>query len=110
MDSQAVYLVNFWIRPGSESKVLKWLDGGHIADVVKQPGFLWARRFALEQPNDEGWPAFSMVYGVESLDALRTYFDGAAAKGYAEERAELGLDSLMKVDRSWGTTAYIADG
>lgn len=110
MNAQAVYLVNFWIKPGSEQKVLEWLDGGHIADVVKQPGFLWARRFALEQPSDEGWPAFSMVYGVESLEALRTYFESPVAKGYAEERAQLGFDSLIKTDRNWGTTALVVDG
>ncbi len=109
MNAEAVYLVRFWIKPGSERKVLNWLDGGHIADVVNQPGFRWARRFALEQPDAEGWPAYAMIYGVESLDALRTYFDSAAAKGYAEERARLGLDPLLRMDRNWGTTDLALD-
>lgn len=109
MSGDAVYLVRFWIKPGSEQKVLDWLDGSHIADVVQQPGFLWARRFTLEEPDDEGWPAFAMIYGVESLEALKTYFESAAAKGYAEERAQLGLDSLLKMDRNWGVTALTVE-
>ena len=109
MNAEAVYLVQFWIKPGSEEKVLDWLDGGHIADVVRQPGFLWARRFTLEQPSEEGWPAFAMVYGVETLDALKTYFDSPAAQGYAKERERLGLDPLLKIDRNWGTTELAVD-
>ncbi|MDH3232136.1 MAG: DUF4286 family protein [Alphaproteobacteria bacterium] len=109
MSGDAVYMIRFWVKPGSEQKVLDWLDGGHIADVVQQPGFLWARRFTLEEPDDEGWPAFAMLYGVESLEALKTYFESEAAKGYGAERAQLGLDALLKMDRNWGVTALTVE-
>ena len=56
MNATAIYLIRFWIKPGSEDKVLGWLDGGHIADVVKQPGFRWAQRIALELPDADSWP------------------------------------------------------
>jgi Domain of unknown function (DUF4286) len=103
VDAPAVYLVRFWIQPGHEQKVLDWLDGGHIADVIKQPGFLWARRFKLETPDDDGWPAHAMIYGIESVEALKVYFEGEASRRYAKEREEIGLDALLRMDRNWGT-------
>lgn len=110
MDAPAVYVVRFWVKPGSEAAVLDWLDQGHIAEVVAQPGFLWARRFELEEPDPDGWPAHLMIYGVKSLAALKTYFESDAARGFATERAERGLDPLLRMDRNWGTTAFAVDG
>lgn len=105
MEAPAIYMVKFWVKPGGEKRVFDWLDGGHLQDVVAQPGFLWARRYDLVEPDAEGWPAYAMIYGVESLDALYAYFDSEATKRYAHERIELGLDALLKMDRNWGTTA-----
>jgi len=108
-EANAVYLVRFWIKPGSEAKVFDWLDKGHIADVVAQPGFLWARRYKLEQATEDGWPGYAMIYGLESLDRLQAYFDGEAVKQYAKERQELGLDALLRMDRAWGAAEYGVD-
>ena len=109
MDAPAIYLVKFWIKPGEEARVLDWLDGGHLQDVVAQPGFLWARRIALVEPDADGWPAHAMIYGVTSLDALRTYFESDAPRRYAQERVALGLDPLLRMDRNWGTVAVSVD-
>ena len=109
MDAPAIYLVKFWVKPGGEARVFDWLDKGHLADVVQQPGFLWTRRYRLVEPDDEGWPAFAMVYGVESLDALNAYFQSEATARYAREREELGLNDLLKMDRNWGALEYAMD-
>lgn len=109
MDAPAIYLVKFWIRPGGEDRVFKWLDDGHLKDVVDQPGFLFTRRYRLAEPDDEGWPAYAMIYGVESIEALETYFDSDATKRYAQERIDLGLDDLLKMDRSWGSLEFAVD-
>lgn len=103
MDAAAIYLVKFWIKPGGEKKVFDWLDGGHLKDVVAQRGMLWARRYKLAEPDAAGWPAYAMIYGVESLAALEAYFRSDASKRYAQERIALGLDALLKTERSWGT-------
>jgi hypothetical protein len=108
-DANAVYLVRFWIKPGNEAKVFGWLDKGHIDDVVAQPGFLWARRYKLEQATDDGWPGYAMIYGLESLDHLNAYFESDAVKQYAKEREELGLDALLRMDRAWGSRESGAD-
>ncbi|MCW5770177.1 MAG: hypothetical protein KIT16_00975 [Rhodospirillaceae bacterium] len=103
MEAPALYMVKFWVKPGGEKKVFDWLDGGHLQDVVKQPGFLWARRYKLVEPDKDGWAAHAMLYGVKSLDALYAYFKSEPTKRYAQERIELGLDPLLKMDRNWGT-------
>lgn len=110
MDAPAVYLVRFWIKPGGEKTVLEWLDGSHLKDVVEQPGFRWARRFQLVEPDAEGWSAHCMVYGLDSLDALYAYFESEAPDRFAEERETLGLVPLLKMDRNWGTLENSVDG
>lgn len=102
-EAPAIYLVRFWVKPGGEKKVLDWLDNVHLADVVSQPGFHWAMRYRLAQADAEGWSAHAMIYGVDSVAALETYFDSAATKRYAQERVDLGIDNLLKIDRNWGS-------
>lgn len=108
-EANTVYMVRFWIKPGGEDKVLDWLDNGHIADVVSQPGFLWARRYRLEGEDADGWAAHAMIYGLESMDHLHAYFESDAARGYGEERETLGLAPLLRMDRAWGVTEFGVD-
>jgi hypothetical protein len=109
VNAPAVYLVRFWVRPGGEKRVFDWLDGGHLKDVVGQPGFLWARRYKLAEPDEDGWPGYAMIYGVASPAALEAYFASPDTRRYAEERKALGLDALLKMDRSWGTLDAAVD-
>ena len=106
MDAPVVFIVRFWIKPGAQDTVLAWLDGGHIAEVVGEPGFLWARRYRLDAKSGDGWPAYAMIYGLASMEELQTYFNGEAPKRFARERAEKGLDDLMRVERDWGTVEF----
>jgi len=34
---------------------LKWLSSKHIQDVLKHPGFMWARRVPMDKPAEDGW-------------------------------------------------------
>ena len=108
-EASAISIVRFWIKPGAEEKVLGWLDGGHMQDVVALPGFLWSRRVELEETAEDGWSAHAMVYGLESMDHLRTYMTSDAAKGFAQERIDLGIDPLIRTDRSFGPVAGRVD-
>ena len=40
-------VVRFWIAPGGEEQVMRWIEGGHMAEVMRQPGFLWVRRLKV---------------------------------------------------------------
>ena len=39
-DAGFFLVVRFWIAPGGEQQIFGWLQGGHIAEVLRQPGFL----------------------------------------------------------------------
>jgi hypothetical protein len=77
--------------------------------VVGQPGFLWARMFDLEQSDEDGWPAYMMMYGLESREALEAYFGSDAPPRYARERIELDLDRLIRANRFFGKPAMRID-
>ena len=84
----AAYLVRFWVKPGGEERLFAWLDGGHLQDVIDQPGFLWAHRYKLDLRNDEGWQGYAIVYGVKSIKALQAYFASASYPDDLIERAK----------------------
>ena len=40
-------VVRFSVEPQAEAPLLRWLDGGHVKEVLSQRGFLWCRRLRL---------------------------------------------------------------
>jgi hypothetical protein len=106
MAAGCLYLVRFWVRPDAEAEVLAWLDGGHIAEVLRQPGYLWARRAALEEVDALGWRAHAMVYGLVSRRALDDYFANPIREKFAREGAAFA--GKMRAERAWGAVAFAA--
>ena len=72
-DAKFFLVVRFWIAPGGEPPVFRWLEGGHIAEVLRQPGFLWVRRLRIAETDATGWSAHAMIYGIESRAAYDSY-------------------------------------
>ena len=66
-------IVRFWVAPGGEGQVMRWLEGGHMAEVLRQPGFLWVRRLKGVEPDATGWSAHAMLYGIESHEHYEKY-------------------------------------
>ena len=80
-------VVRFWIAPGGEAPVMRWLDGGHIAEVLRQPGFLWVRRLRIAEQDATGWSAHAMIYGIESRAHFESYNANAELHArFAKER------------------------
>jgi hypothetical protein len=50
-----------------------------------------------------------MIYGAENLEALHTYFKSDEPARFAQERAEKGIDELIRVERDWGVVEFSAD-
>ncbi len=100
LDAGYFYIVRFWVAPEAEARLLAWLDGGHTAEVVAQPGFLWARRIRLEETDSLGWRAFASIYGLESKAALDAYFKNPVREKFAREQAPFA--GVMRAERSWG--------
>ena len=107
MDAPVLYIVKFWIHPEGGQRVLDWLDGGHIAEAVELPGFLWSRRCKLEETDDQGWPAYVMIYGLESRAALEAYFQNPIRDKFAKEAEPFA--HLMRAERSWGEVDFTVD-
>ena len=100
-DARYFLVVRFTIEPQAEAQVLRWLDGGHAAEVAKQPGFLWCRRLKGENNS------YVMLYGIESKAAFLAYEGNAALKArFLQERAP--FEKQMKIDRFHGEVAFSA--
>ena len=94
-------VVRFWVAPQAEAQVMRWLDGGHMAEVAGQPGFLWCNRIHLEEKNADGWQGYAMIYGIESKSAFDAYEGNSALKiKFAKEREP--FMHQMKIERFSG--------
>ena len=102
MDAPVMYVVRFWVSPGGHQQVFDWLDGGHCAEVIAQPGFLFFKRLKLEQKNDDGWDSYMMLYGLTSRQALENYFGNTALhEKFTAQRAP--FVHHLRMDRAWGS-------
>ena len=104
--SRFFLVVRFWVAPEVEAQVLRWLEYGHVAEVVGQPGFQWCRRLKLE-PKD-GWNGYSMIYGIESRQAFEKYNQNKNLMAkFARERQP--FEDKMRIDRFFGEVDLAVD-
>jgi antibiotic biosynthesis monooxygenase (ABM) superfamily enzyme len=97
-------MVKVWVSPEAGERYLSWLDGGYIAKAIQKPGFLWARRYHLEQSNEAGWTGQIIVYGLDSVDSLERYLKSSARKKILRE-AEAFKD-VSKAEKFHGTIDF----
>lgn len=101
--AKAIYTVIAWVPPEVEADYLAWLDGGHIAEVAAQPGFLTGRRIALTQTDAEGRRGHMIIYEIASqhdLDVYMTSADRQRYLAYSKKFAGLHaerLDGVVKL-------------
>ncbi len=97
-------IVRVWAAPEAEAQLLAWLDGGHIAEVARQPGFLWARRLRIEAPDAKGWRGHTTVYGISDRAAFERYeADAELKRKFAQERAP--FEAQIRIERFSGEVA-----
>jgi hypothetical protein len=92
-------VVRFWVAPHAEAQLMGWLDGGHVAEVVRQPGFLWCKRIRLEKAAD-GWPGYAQIYGIESKAHFDAYNNSPIMEKFKRERAP--FEKHMRIERFFG--------
>jgi hypothetical protein len=97
-DAGFFLVVRFTVEPRAEAELLRWLDGGHVSEVLRQNGFLWCKRLRL------GAHEFAMLYGIESRAAFEAYESNAALKAkFGRERAP--FEKHMRIERFAGEVA-----
>ena len=99
-------VVRFWVAPGGEAAVMRWLEGGHIAEILRQPGFLWGRRIRIAERDATGWSAHATLFGIESRAHYERYLaNGALQEKFAREREPFA--SKLRIERFAGEVDFI---
>ena len=101
MDAPVLYVVQAWVSPDGGDRYLAWLERKHMAEVIREPGFLWARRVRLEQVDAQGWRGYLLLYGLASQAALDAYLVSAARERFWKELEP--MNAVHRAERMWGT-------
>jgi hypothetical protein len=104
-DANFYLVVRFWIAPGGTQQVMRWLEGGHIAEVLRQPGFLSLRRLRIAEPDATGWSAHAMIYGIESRQFYEQYMANKPLHAkFAREREPFA--AKLRIERFAGDVDF----
>src|SRR5439155_497889 len=68
MHAPVLYMVKAWVSPDGGERYLRWLEEKHMAEVIREPGFLWAQRCRLEQRDEQGWLGYLLMPDVPGLE------------------------------------------
>ena len=104
MDAPVLYMVKAWVSPDGGDRWLRWLEEKHMAEVIREPGFLWARRVRLEQSDERGWAGWLLVYGLASREALERYLASPARERFWRELEP--MNDVHRAERFWGTVDF----
>jgi antibiotic biosynthesis monooxygenase (ABM) superfamily enzyme len=108
MDAPVLYMVRAWVSPLGGERYLRWLETKHMAEVITEPGFLWARRCRLEQTDDKGWQGYLLIYGLESRAALEAYLNCPARERFWKELEP--LNDVHYAERFYGAVDFEIGG
>ena len=106
-EAPVMYLTRYWLSPDGGKTFLKWLEEIHIADVLAQPGVLWARKIALDQADEQHWTSILIVYGFQSRDELNNYLSSQTRADFWRE-IEV-FEEVQRSERIWGEVDFILD-
>ena len=104
MDAPVLYMVRVWVRPDGGRAYLDWLERTHMAEVIREPGFLWARKCRLAQGDERGWAGYLLIYGLDSQAALDAYLNSPARERFWKELEPFA--AVHRAERFWGTVDF----
>ena len=107
MTAPVLYMVRAWVSPHGGERYLRWLEDKHMAEVIKEPGFLWARKCRLEQTDDKGWQGYLLIYGLASSAALEAYLQSPARERFWKELEP--LNDVHHAERFYGAVDFELD-
>ena len=107
MTAPVLYMVRAWVSPTGGERYLRWLESKHMAEVIKEPGFLWARKCRLDQTDDKGWQGYLLIYGLASRAALDAYMKSPARERFWKELEP--LNDVHHAERFHGAVDFELD-
>lgn len=107
MEAPVLYMVRAWVSPDGGERYLSWLEHKHMAEVLREPGFLWVRKCRLEQTDDKGWQGYLLIYGLASRAALDAYLESGARARFWKELES--LNDVHYAERFYGTVDFELD-
>lgn len=102
-----LYMVRVWVSPEGGQRYLDWLEKKHMAEVIAEPGFLWARRCRLDQGDERGWHGYLLIYALESRAALEAYLASSARERFWRELVP--FDDVHRAERFHGAIDFALD-
>lgn len=102
-----LYYILLDIDPKKGDPFLRWLSGKHIQDVLRAPGFMWARRVPLDEPAEDGWKKLMIVYGINTREDFQIYKDSDLFQQFKEECKQ--FEGLYRVQRFFGQVDLALD-
>ncbi len=105
--SPYLYHVVVEVDPVRGKEYLKWLSSKHIQEVITHPGFMWARRVSLDEPAEDGWKRFMIVYGINSRDDFLTYRESDLFRGFQKELKQ--FEEVYRIIRYFGPVDLVLD-
>jgi len=107
VNAPVLYLVRAWVSADGGERYVQWLEQKHMAEVIREPGFLWARKCRLEQTDEKGWAGYLLIYGLESRAALEAYLHSPARERFWRELEP--LNDIHYAERSYGVVDFELD-
>jgi len=104
MNTPVLYMVRAWVSPQGGERYLRWLEDKHMAEVIREPGFLWARKVALEQADEQGWQSYLLIYGLASRPALEAYLHSPARERFWKELEP--FNAVHRAERFYGAVDF----
>jgi hypothetical protein len=76
----ALYIVTLEVAPEAEHDWLLWMQGLHIPEVLREPGFLRCRLWRDTVAARDGWVRYVAQYELTGQDAVERYVASDAAR------------------------------
>ncbi|MDA5193427.1 DUF4286 family protein [Govanella unica] len=103
MFGNAVYAILVWLPAAIEDSYIGWLEGGHLAEVVKTAGFLNVRRIAFDQTDSDNRRAHLIIYEAPSKEVVDAYINNPARTAYIKDGQRF---EGVRAERFGGQVAY----
>jgi hypothetical protein len=84
-EPKILFFSRAWVAPEGHKGYFGWLDGGHLAEVIRMSGFQWLQRVHLDGRDENGWERYINIYGQTSLETVREFLNDPAGKRFARE-------------------------